>query len=45
MLCAGQVVVEAKDGINVNPLRWYVEDYVVSNFGDDCHPVASKPIR
>jgi hypothetical protein len=45
MWCAGQVVVEAKDGINVNPLRWYVEDYEFSFFGDDCHPVASKPIR
>ncbi len=45
MWCAEQVVVAAKEGINVNPFRWYVGDDFFSFVDVDCHPVASKPIR
>jgi hypothetical protein len=43
--CVWQIVVEAKDGYDVNLFRRYMENYVFGFVDVDGHPVATKPIR
>jgi hypothetical protein len=43
--CVWQIVIEAKDGYNVNLFRRYMENYVFGFVDIDGHPVAMNSVR